>query len=100
MIVLGNLLLAVATIVSQVLRIYSFVIMIAVLITWVRPDPFHPIVQFLRAATEPLFAWVRRHLPFAMVGMLDLSPVIVIIAIQLIQMVLVQSLFDYAYRLR
>ena len=100
MIVLGNLLQAVATILSQVLRLYSLVIMIAVLITWVRPDPLHPVVQFLRAATEPLFDWVRRHLPFAVIGMIDLSPIIVIIGIQLIQMVLVQSLFDYAYRLR
>lgn len=100
MLVLGNLLQAIAVILSQVLRIYSFVIMVAVLISWVSPDPFNPVVRFLRAVTEPLFAWVRRHLPFAMVGMLDLSPIVVLVIIQLLQMVLVQSLFDYAYRLR
>ena len=100
MIILGNLLRALATILSQVLRLYSFVILVSVLISWVSPDPFNPVVRILRAATEPIFAWVRRHLPFAMVGMLDLSPLIVLITIQLIQMVLVQSMFDYAYRMR
>ena len=100
MIVLGNLLKAIAMILSQLLRIYSVVIMIAVLISWVSPDPFSPVVRFLRSATEPIFAWIRKHLPFAVVGMIDLSPIITLVAIQLLQMVVVQSLFDYAYRLR
>ena len=100
MIVLGNLLRAIAIIFSQVLRIYTWVIFIAILLSWVSPDPFNPIVRFLRSATEPVFGWVRRHLPFAQVGMIDLSPIIVLIGIQLIQMVLIQSLFDYAARMR
>ena len=100
MIVLGNLLQAIAMILSQLLRIYGIVVMIAVLISWVSPDPFNPVVRFLRSVTEPVFAWIRRHLPFAVVGMIDLSPIILLVLIQLLQMVVVQSLFDYAYRLR
>ena len=100
MIVLGNLLRAIAVIFSQVLRIYTWVIFIAILLSWVSPDPFNPVVRFLRSATEPVFGWVRRHLPFAQVGMIDLSPIVVLILIQLIQMVLIQSLFDYAARMR
>ena len=100
MIVLGNLLRAIAVIFSQVLRIYTWVIFIAILLSWVSPDLFNPVVRFLRSATEPVFGWVRRHLPFAQVGMIDLSPIVVLILIQLIQMVLIQSLFDYAARMR
>ena len=100
MFVLGNLCQAVATILDKVLWLYSIVIMVAVLISWVRPDPFHPVVQFLRSVTEPLFGWVRRHLPFAVVGMIDLSPIIVFLIIQLLQMVVVRSLFELGYRLR
>ena len=99
MFVLGNICIALATILDRVLWLYSLVVLVAVLITWVRPDPYNPIIQFLRAATEPLFEWVRR-LPFAMIGMLDLSPIIVLLGLQLIQMVLVRSLFDLAARLR
>jgi YggT family protein len=99
-IVLGNFMYAIATILDKVLWLYGIVIMVAVLISWVSPDPFNPIVQFLRSVTEPLFAWVRRRLPFATVGMIDLSPIIVLVGIQLLQMVLVRSLFDLALRLR
>ena len=100
MFVIGNLFQAVATILEKVLRLYSFVIMMAVLISWVSPDPFNRIVQFLRSVTEPVFSWIRRRLPFAMVGMLDLSPLIALLLIQLFQMVVVRSLFDVALRLR
>ena len=100
MFVLGNVCQAVAMILDKVIRLYSIVIMIAVLVSWVSPDPFNPVVQFLRSVTEPLFAWVRRHLPFAVVGMIDLSPLIVLIFFQFLQMVVVHSLFDLAFRLR
>ena len=100
MFVIGNFAHAIATIFGKVLWLYSLVVMASVLISWVSPDPFNPIVQFLRSVTEPVFAWVRRRLPFAVVGMLDLSPLIVLVAIQLLQMVVVRSLFDFALRLR
>ena len=100
MFVIGNLCQAVATILDKVLWLYSIVIMVAVLISWVSPDPFNPIVQFLRSVTEPVFAWLRRRLPFTMVGMLDLSPLVALVVIQLLRMVVVQSLFELAYRLR
>ena len=100
MFVLGNVCQAVAMILEKVLWLYSIVIMVAVLISWVNPDPFNPVVQFLRAVTEPLFAWVRRRIPFASVGMIDLSPIFVFLIIQLLQMVVVRSLFELGYRLR
>ena len=100
MFVLGNACQAIATILDKVLWLYSIVIMIAVLISWVSPDPFNPIVQFLRSVTEPLFAWVRRRIPFAVVGMIDLSPLVVLLIIKLLQMVVVRSLFEFGLRLR
>ena len=100
MFVLGNLCQAVATVLDKVLWLYSIVIMVAVLISWVSPDPFNPIVQFLRSVTEPLFAWVRRHFPFAVVGVIDLSPIVLFLVIQLLQMVVVRSLVELGLRLR
>ncbi len=100
MFVLGNLCQAIGTILEKVLGLYSLVIVIAVLISWVSPDPTNPIVQFLRQVTEPVFAWIRRHLPFAVIGMLDLAPLFALLAIQLLQMVVVRSLFDVGFRLR
>ena len=100
MFVIGNLCQAVATILDKVLWLYSIVIMVAVLISWVSPDPFNPVVQFLRSVTEPILAWIRRRLPFTMVGMMDLSPLVALLIIQLLQMVVVRSLFELGVRLR
>lgn len=100
MFVLGNLCQAIATILDKVLWLYSIVIMIAVLVTWVSADPFNPVVQFLRSVTEPVFAWIRRRLPFVVVGMIDLSPLLALLLIQVLQMVVVRSLFELAFRFR
>jgi len=100
MFVVGNLCQAVATILDKVLWLYGIVIMVAVLISWVSPDPSNPVVQFLRSVTEPLFGWVRRRLPFAVIGMIDLSPLVVFLLIQLMQMVVVRSLYEFGLQLR
>ena len=100
MFVIGHVVEGAALVLGKVLWLYNIVVMIAVLISWVSPDPFNPVVQFLRSVTEPVFGWVRRHLPFTVVGMIDLSPVVVFFLIQLCQTVVVRSLLDLAVRLR
>ena len=79
--------------VSWILELYSYVIIAAALITWVSPDPRNPIVVFLRRATEPVLEPVRRLLPPWRTAGLDLSPVIVLIAIQFVQRVVLPSLY-------
>jgi YggT family protein len=71
-----------------VLDIYSYVIIASALMSWVSPDPRNPIVQFLRQITEPVLAPARRLLPPWKTGGLDLSPIIVLIAIQIVEWIL------------
>ena len=74
MFVAGNVLSAVATILDYVLWLYMWVIIARALISWVNPDPWNPIVQFLDRATEPVLAPIRRWIGVRM-GM-DLSPIV------------------------
>jgi YggT family protein len=78
--------------IAWLLDIYSWVIIAAALISWVSPDPRNPIVAFLRQVTEPVLAPVRRLLPPWKTGGLDLSPMIVLIAIQFIERVVFRGL--------
>ena len=96
MFVARELLLSVAWLVEYVLWAYMWIIIIRALISWVNPDPWNPIVRFLYQVTEPVLRPIRRRLP--MTG-LDLSPVIVIVAIIFLQRFLVRVLVDAAYRL-
>jgi YggT family protein len=79
--------------IGWLLNLYSWVIIAAALITWVSPDPRNPIVQFLHRITEPVLAPVRRLLPPWKTGGLDLSPLIVLIAIQFVERVILPSLY-------
>jgi len=100
MFVLGNFVEAIALIIDKVLFLYYWVLIIAVLLSWVSPDPFNPLVRFFRMATEPVFGWVRERFRFLSVGMLDLSPLAVFIGIWFLRMFLVRTLIDLSIRLR
>jgi YggT family protein len=99
MFVLGNLIEGVAKVLDMVLTIYIWIIVIRALISWVNPDPYNPIVQFLYRVTEPVLRPIRRWLPFRNIG-IDFSPVVVIAVIIFIQTFVVQSLIQLAFRLK
>ena len=96
MFILGNLLEAVARLLDMALSLYTFVIIARAVISWVNPDPWNPIVQFLYRATEPVLAPVRRRIPIAGI---DLSPIVVIFVILFLQTAVVETIYDLARRL-
>ena len=98
MFALGNLIAALAYILDMVLTIYMWVIIARALLSWVNPDPYNPIVRMLYNVTEPVLGWVRRRVPLIFGG-LDLSPLIVLLAIVFLQRFLVSTLWDLAQRL-
>ncbi len=99
MYLLSNLLSAIAYIVHTVIWLYTWVIIIAALLSWVNPDPYNPIVRTLKGLTDPVLWRVRKHMPFTYVGGLDLSPVVVIFALQFFDLVIVRSLDQFSARL-
>ncbi len=99
MFIIGNLLYALAVVLNIFLTIYMILVIARALISWVNPDPYNPIVQFLYRSTEPVLWRVRRILPLGSVG-IDFSPLIVISAIYFLKLFLVQSLLQISYRLR
>jgi YggT family protein len=99
MFIFSNFLGAMASVLQLILNLYMWVIIARALISWVNPDPRNPIVRFLYNATEPLLYRVRRSLPM-FAGGIDLSPLIVIVAIYFLQAFLVQSLHDLAISIR
>jgi YggT family protein len=98
MFVLSNLILAVARLAELVLWVYFWMLLARVVLSWVSPDPSNPLVRFLYRATEPVLRPVRERLPITM-G-LDLSPMVVMLAIYFLQTFLVSSLRDLAFSLR
>lgn len=79
--------------IHTLMTVYIWVIIIASFLSFVRPDPNNPLVQALYRLTEPAFAFIRRKFPFVMVSGLDLSPLVIIIGLQLIDIIVRNMLF-------
>ncbi|MBF0538602.1 MAG: YggT family protein [Nitrospirae bacterium] len=97
MFILGNFVSAVARILDMLLGAYMWIVIISALISWVNPDPYNPVVRFLHSATEPLYRPIRRKI--GLLGSIDVSPMIVILAIYFLRAFLVGSLMGFAHRM-
>ncbi len=99
MFVIANFIEAVARILDIALTVYMWIVIISALITWINPDPYNPIVRFLRGATEPVYRKIRRIAPTNFGGV-DIAPLIVIGVIIFLQYFLVNTLHELAVRLK
>ena len=70
----------------NLLELYSWVLIVRILMSWFNPNPDNQIVQILYRVTEPVLAPVRNILPA--MGGFDLSPLLVFFAIRMLQRVL------------
>ena len=98
MFILGNFLRALAHLLNWALWAYMWLLVARAVISWVSPDPYNPIVQFLVRSTEPVLRPVRRLLPLP--GGIDFSPLVVILGLVFLQQFLVPSLLHLAWRLK
>jgi YggT family protein len=85
---------AIATILHQVITLYIWVVIIAALVSWVRPDPYNPIVQILGRLTDPVYRFIRRFIPTVIAG-IDMAPIILIIGLQFIDLFFVRLLMSF-----
>jgi YggT family protein len=91
MFVLGKFIIGIAQVLDILLGTYKWIVIVSALISWVNPDPYNPIVRFLYSVTEPVFRPIRRMIGHRL-GPIDISPLVVILAIIFAQTFLVGSL--------
>lgn len=99
MIILGNLLLGLATILDMILGIMVFIVIIRAIISWVNPDPYNAIVRFLNDSTEPFLRPLRRYIPLIQ-GRIDITPIVLLVFLYFLRTALVGILVDYGGKLR
>ncbi len=93
----GLLVLSLAKLLGLLLSIYFFTILIEVILSWVSPGAYHPAAYLLHQLNEPVMRPARSILP--PMGGLDLSPIIVLIGLQLARFLVVDPLLDFGFRL-
>ena len=79
----GAFMFALYRVIDMIISLIYFIIIIRVLLSWVSPDPYNPVVRIIYGITEPIMRPFRRILP--PIGGLDLSPILLILALVFIQ---------------
>ncbi|MDL2285179.1 YggT family protein [Desulfovibrio sp. OttesenSCG-928-F07] len=100
MILIANILIGLTKILSSLITLYTIVVVVAALISWVNPDPYNPIVRTLRALTEPVMYRLRRRFSFLYISGIDFTPLAVIFILQFIDIAVLHSVLEYAYALK
>ncbi len=88
----GVLILSIGELLKLAVYVVIFSIFVRALLSWVSTGVHHPMAHLLNSFTEPLLAPARRLLPAT--GGVDLSPIIIFIALTLVLKLLVQPLLD------
>jgi len=82
--------LAVVDAIVLVINVWFFAVLIRAILSWIAPAGYNPVAEVLDRITDPLLRPVRRFIP--LVGGIDLSPLAVLIGLQVFKMLLVPPL--------
>jgi YggT family protein len=99
MFVFGDFLIGLGRVLGMLLNLYMWVVIARAVLSWVRPDPYNPIVRFVNNLVDPVTYRISRILP-TRVGMVDISPIILIAIIWFLQEFLVRVVVDFGEHLR
>ena len=89
---MNALIYSIVQLLHTVITVYIWIVIISALLSFVRPDPSNPIVQTLYRLTEPVYALIRRKMPFLVQGGLDLTPLVIIFALQFFDTFMMRAL--------
>jgi YggT family protein len=93
---IGLALLAFPQALELAVQFYFFAIIIQVIISWLQPTTYNPFITILFQLTEPLLLPARRVIPI--VGGIDLSPLAVLFVLQLVNIVVINPMTNFALR--
>jgi YggT family protein len=81
---------AVPAVIQLFINIFLFAILIRVILSWVNPDPYNPAVSLLTRITDPIMRPAQRMI--RPIGGIDLSPMVVIVGLILLEMLIIPPL--------
>ena len=97
---LGYLITSLAKITDLLVNLYTFVLAMAIFLSWVNPDPYNPLVRGIRKLTDPVLDKIRRFMPSSLKRLpIDVYPIIAMILLTLAQTILVNVLYDLSLSL-
>lgn len=101
MLILSHLLNSISVILNILFQTLIILVTVRVVLSWVNPDPYNPIVRFIVSVTDPMFALlnpIRKYIG-NIGGRIDLVPLIFVLILIFMQSFLVGLLRDLSLEL-
>ena len=98
---MGVAVFIIAQVLDKAIAVYVLLIVIRSVISWFRPNPRHRLIRFLDAVTDPVLEPVRELIHGRLglnLGGLDISPLVVILALVGVRAIVVNWLLALAAR--
>ncbi|MDQ1351774.1 MAG: YggT family protein [Acidobacteriota bacterium] len=92
----ASVLQAIARVIHTLIQLYILLIIVRTVISWLGDIPPNPLVMIIIRLTDPLFRFLHRRMPFLIVGGVDITPMIVVFALYLLDNLVTHLLLDYA----
>jgi YggT family protein len=80
-------------IVRTAFEVFNWLIIIRVLLSWIRHDPYHPVFRFIYEVTEPILIPFRRLIPPRPGMPIDWSPFLAILVLQFVERIVLRLFY-------
>ncbi len=79
------------SLVNIAFEVYMALMMARILLSWVKHNPYQPIIRFIYEVTEPVLGFFRRIIP--PLGMIDISPIVAFIALGFVRSIIIRFIY-------
>lgn len=83
------------TLVDIAFEVYMALMMARILLSWVKHNPYQPIIRFIYEITEPVLGLFRRIIP--PIGVIDISPIVAFMALGLLRSLIVKVIIYLSF---
>ena len=74
------------------INIYTWIVVISAVMTFIEPNPYNKIVQTLHKLTQPAYDFIRRYIPTTFNG-IDLAPIILLLGLHLLKSIVLNAMY-------
>lgn len=78
------------TAVNVAFEVYTYLLIIRILLSWIRHNPYQPVIRFIYEITEPYLGIFRRFVP--PFGAMDFSPIVAFFVLQILRGIVLRLL--------
>ncbi len=97
MFIVGNLLIAIGSVLHIIIYFFYIVIIIAAVLSWLRPNPYHPLIITIYKLSDIVVNPIRRFIP--PIGFIDISPFIALLILYFVDLFVVKTILQLGYML-